>query len=152
MFTVETLVRNWAPLVWLAPGEKFLPGDVKEFFNHVHAEKTKTQTKYAGNEVNNYYYYDADNDELAALVQENKNWERRNKRNFKARNFLVDYIIDLPIGEDSENWYLVTNKGIGNFFDSFYFELMPSGNLSSNALFSIKEFFIGSELARVLCI
>lgn len=26
--SVDSLVKKWSPLVWLAPNEKFLPGDV----------------------------------------------------------------------------------------------------------------------------
>ena len=47
-------MRQWAPLVWLAPGEKFMPSSVTDFLHHVHAEKSKTPVKNkpsaAGNE------------------------------------------------------------------------------------------------------
>lgn len=89
-----------------------MPGDVNEFLQQVHPEKSKSK-KYQGQEVDHYYYYDAENDELAVLMQNNKQWERRDKRNFKERNFLMNDIIDLPIGEYSESWFLVTNKDIG---------------------------------------
>lgn len=29
------MVRRWAPLVWLAPDEQFLPGSVSDFLNYV---------------------------------------------------------------------------------------------------------------------
>ncbi|KAI5707036.1 hypothetical protein M8J76_009597 [Diaphorina citri] len=32
---VEELTRQWAPLVWLAPGEQFFPSGVPEFLEHV---------------------------------------------------------------------------------------------------------------------
>jgi len=32
---VEKMVRRWAPLIWLAPDEQFLPGSVTDFLNHV---------------------------------------------------------------------------------------------------------------------
>ncbi|CAG9860992.1 unnamed protein product [Phyllotreta striolata] len=34
--TVDDLVRQWAPLVWLSPGEKFMPYDVDSFLNNVY--------------------------------------------------------------------------------------------------------------------
>lgn len=33
--TAEKMVRRWAPLIWLAPDEQFLPGSVSDFLNHV---------------------------------------------------------------------------------------------------------------------
>ncbi|XP_073840378.1 uncharacterized protein isoform X2 [Musca autumnalis] len=35
---VERLIRQWAPVVWLAPEEKFMPLGVEEFLAHVHPE------------------------------------------------------------------------------------------------------------------
>eukprot|EP00102_Acyrthosiphon_pisum_P013400 XP_008182958.2 PREDICTED: LOW QUALITY PROTEIN: vacuolar protein sorting-associated protein 62 [Acyrthosiphon pisum] len=32
---MEKMVRRWAPLIWLAPDEQFLPGSVTDFLNHV---------------------------------------------------------------------------------------------------------------------
>ncbi|XP_050548210.1 uncharacterized protein LOC126909834, partial [Daktulosphaira vitifoliae] len=32
---VEKMVRRWAPLVWLAPDEKFMPASVTDFLSHV---------------------------------------------------------------------------------------------------------------------
>lgn len=42
-------------------------------------------------------------------------WERRNKRTYQDENMLVDYIIDMPVGENSENWNLVTNDDLGEY-------------------------------------
>lgn len=47
-----------------------------------------------------------------------QNWERRNKRTYREDNLLMDYIIDMPIGENSENWFLVTNDDIGTWGES----------------------------------
>ncbi|KAH8365415.1 hypothetical protein KR093_000263 [Drosophila rubida] len=33
---VERLIKQWAPIVWLAPEEKFMPLGVDEFLQHVH--------------------------------------------------------------------------------------------------------------------
>ncbi|KAM7357448.1 uncharacterized protein ACRADG_002798 isoform 2-T7 [Cochliomyia hominivorax] len=35
---VERLIKQWAPVVWLAPEEKFMPLGVEEFLAHVHPE------------------------------------------------------------------------------------------------------------------
>lgn len=43
IFTVDRLIRQWAPIVWLAPEEKFMPLGVDEFLNNVHPrDKGKT--------------------------------------------------------------------------------------------------------------
>lgn len=34
--SVEKLVLQWAPLVWLAPGEKFMPSPVEDFLNNIY--------------------------------------------------------------------------------------------------------------------
>nr|XP_032290299.1 uncharacterized protein LOC6622478 isoform X2 [Drosophila virilis] len=33
---IERLIKQWAPIVWLAPEEKFMPLGVEEFLQHVH--------------------------------------------------------------------------------------------------------------------
>lgn len=38
VIAVERLIRKWAPIVWLAPEEKFMPLGVEEFLDHVHFE------------------------------------------------------------------------------------------------------------------
>ena len=43
--TVDELVKKWSPLVWLAPNEKFLPGNVKTFLSNVHAEREKLSSQ-----------------------------------------------------------------------------------------------------------
>ncbi|XP_075164312.1 uncharacterized protein LOC142236916 isoform X2 [Haematobia irritans] len=35
---MERLIKQWAPVVWLAPEEKFMPLGVEEFLAHVHPE------------------------------------------------------------------------------------------------------------------
>ncbi|XP_054736264.1 uncharacterized protein LOC129243134 [Anastrepha obliqua] len=40
---VDRIIKQWAPIVWLAPEEKFMPLGVEEFLNHVHPmDKGKT--------------------------------------------------------------------------------------------------------------
>lgn len=120
-FTVERLVRDWAPLVWLAPNEKFMPGDVNEFLQHVHAEKAKKSKNARDQPLQSddgddeqLYYYETANELNVLLSQADQQhpWERRHKRMYKD-NYLFNYIIDLPIGEHSSNWFLVTNDNIG---------------------------------------
>lgn len=123
LFAVEKLVREWAPLVWLAPNEKFMPGDVTEFLQHVHAEKAKKHKNDGNKQDQSFqsddgddeqlYYYETANELNVILAQPDRHpWERRHKRMYKD-NYLFNYIIDLPIGEHSSNWYLVTNDNIG---------------------------------------
>lgn len=125
---MEHLVREWAPLVWLAPGEKFMPGDVTEFLHHVHAEKAKIKPnpdeEVLTDEIMERYYYDTDNELSTILSQIPNRWERRHKRTFKDKNYLLDYIIDLPVGEHSSHWHLVTNDEIGTLFFIFGNELI----------------------------
>ncbi|VVC43291.1 Vacuolar protein sorting-associated protein 62 [Cinara cedri] len=39
---MEKMVRRWAPLIWLAPDEQFLPGSVSDFLNHVTPRPPRT--------------------------------------------------------------------------------------------------------------
>ncbi|XP_052860895.1 uncharacterized protein LOC128267966 [Anopheles cruzii] len=115
---VDTLVKQWAPLVWLAPNEKYMPGDVSKFLEHVHAEEAKVVTVYPGSEIteleelsgydngltNELSYYDP-------MAQERQG-RFRNKRNFKDPSTSLDLLFDLPIGNESKSWYLVTNGNV----------------------------------------
>lgn len=92
-----------------------MPGDVTEFLQHVHAEKGKFKSNVATKETSTayddddeqIYYYNTDNEFSTILGQDPATtWERRNKRMF-------NYIIDLPLGDYSSDWYLVTNDAIG---------------------------------------
>ncbi|XP_058458762.1 uncharacterized protein LOC131435168 [Malaya genurostris] len=115
---VEALVRKWAPLVWLAPNEKYLPGSVSTFLEHVHAEKAKIVTVYPGNEISDvselsHYPYNYDNEnELTYYDPTVRQARNRNKRNFRDPATSLDLLFDLPIGNESKNWYLVTNNEI----------------------------------------
>ncbi|XP_063984126.1 uncharacterized protein LOC135166082 [Diachasmimorpha longicaudata] len=42
---VRELVKSWAPLVWLAPGERFMPLGVPEFLEHVQAGDNYLRTR-----------------------------------------------------------------------------------------------------------
>ncbi|KYN40824.1 hypothetical protein ALC56_04714 [Trachymyrmex septentrionalis] len=43
--SVRRLVRDWAPLVWLAPGERFLPLGVTEFLDNVQSDQYYLRTR-----------------------------------------------------------------------------------------------------------
>lgn len=90
-----------------------MPSDVAEFLQHMHAEKGKLKSIVPKKEASSayddeqIYYYNTDNEFSTILGQDSgTTWERRNKRMF-------NYIIDLPLGEYSSDWYLVTNDAIG---------------------------------------
>lgn len=127
------MVRQWAPLVWLAPNEQFMPGNVNDFLRFVHAEKSTT-TSAAGDhqnggdvpveilELGDEYFYDAENQ--PPISTDAVQWPpppsppiRRNKRMFNNKNYGRDFVRDLPTGKRSLNWFLVTNEKIGWFFD-----------------------------------
>uniref|UniRef100_A0A182JP40 Uncharacterized protein n=1 Tax=Anopheles christyi TaxID=43041 RepID=A0A182JP40_9DIPT len=126
-FAVEALVKQWAPLVWLAPNEKYMPGDVSKFLEHVHAEEAKVVTVYPGSEITELddlkYYDNGMTNELSYYDPVDQRQGRfRNKRNFKDPAVSLDLLFDLPIGNESKNWYLVTNNDIDELIthkDSF---------------------------------
>lgn len=110
--------------MWLAPNEKFLPGNVKTFLANVHAEREKVggkKIKDIGDNLGKYSHYyqnDAFEDliyyeeapeqtEGAAAVQNN-----RKRRNFE-KDTSLEHIFELPIDDASENWYLVSNDNLG---------------------------------------
>ncbi|XP_053674704.1 uncharacterized protein LOC128725008 [Anopheles nili] len=166
---VEALVKQWAPLVWLAPNEKYMPGDVTEFLKHVHAEEAKVVTVYPGSEItefddlNNYEngidsemsYYDP-----AGQLRQGR---FRNKRNFKDSSISLDLLFDFSIGNESKNWYLVTNNDIEKLIaekDSFLYGQNPLNenvpiyavismckHSSSNAIDNILQFSLPTTTA-----
>ncbi|KAG5672685.1 hypothetical protein PVAND_002795 [Polypedilum vanderplanki] len=116
---VDELVRKWSPLVWLAPNEKFLPGDVKTFLSNVHAEREKPNSqkiKDIGDNLSKYSHYYEDlvyydgktNAKIGIMAQNN-----RRRRNFD-KDTSLEYIFELPIDNASENWFLVTNEELDN--------------------------------------
>lgn len=122
--SVDSLVKTWSPLVWLAPNEKFLPGDVRTFLTNVHAEREKLGSqaiKDIGDNLGKYSHYYQNNgfEDLiyyegvvapsagGATAQNN-----RKRRNFD-KDTSLEYIFELPIDDASENWFLVTNDELG---------------------------------------
>lgn len=104
--------------MWLAPNEKYLPGNVKTFLANVHAEREKPNSqriKDIGDNLSKYshyyedlvYYEEADASNKGTSVQNN-----RKRRNFD-RDTSLEYIFELPIDDASENWFLVTNEELG---------------------------------------
>uniref|UniRef100_A0A182NQ18 Vacuolar protein sorting-associated protein 62 n=1 Tax=Anopheles dirus TaxID=7168 RepID=A0A182NQ18_9DIPT len=114
---VEALVKQWAPLVWLAPNEKYMPGDVSKFLEHVHAEEAKVVTVYPGSEITELddlsnYDHGMTNELSYYDPVDQRQGRFRNKRNFKDSSISLDLLFDFPIGNESKNWYLVTNNDI----------------------------------------
>ncbi|XP_025410995.1 vacuolar protein sorting-associated protein 62-like [Sipha flava] len=73
-FSAEKIVRRWAPLIWLAPDEQFLPGSVSDFLNHVTPRPRS----------------------LADVQQH----------------------IKVPMGPDSQTWFLVTKSEVGQLLEN----------------------------------
>ncbi|XP_058128613.1 uncharacterized protein LOC131292889 [Anopheles ziemanni] len=131
---VETLVKQWAPLVWLAPNEKYMPGDVSKFLQYVHAEEAKVTTVYPGNEITELDDLDSYDSRLAnelsyydPVIQLHQG-RFRNKRNFKDPSVSLDLLFDFPIGNESKSWYLVTNSNINELIadkESFLYGQNP---------------------------
>lgn len=119
--SVDSLVKKWSPLVWLAPNEKYRPGSVKTFLSHVHAEREKkgsNDIKDIGDNLSQYYqndgfedliYYEGIVEPLAGTLAAQNN---RKRRNFEKETSL-EHIFELPIDDASENWFLVTNEELG---------------------------------------
>lgn len=118
-------MKTWSPLVWLAPNEKFLPGDVRTFLSNVHAEREKQgnkKIKDIGDNLSKYsHYYQNDVFEdliyyegvdKPAVVGASTVQNNRKRRNFD-KDTSLEYIFELPIDDASENWYLVTNDELG---------------------------------------
>lgn len=124
LLSVDSLVKTWSPLVWLAPNEKFLPGNVRTFLTHVHAEREKhgnKKIKDIGDNLGKYsqyyqndgfedliYYEGAETPSVVGASEQNN----RKRRNFD-KDTSLEYIFELPIDDASENWFLVTNDELG---------------------------------------
>lgn len=100
---VERLIRQWAPVVWLAPEEKFLPLGVDEFLHYVHAvDRDSSHRRYydehgTGTTSGMTTSNDDDDGDVA-------DYSRRPKRHGS---------MIMPLGEFSKKSYLVTNGDIG---------------------------------------
>lgn len=99
-----------------------MPGNVKEFLRHVHAEKGKFYSNDAqiDEQINvddvdeQLFYYDAADELNVIPTESNKNsWEKRHLKIYDKHEYLFNHIIDFPIGAHSLNWFLVTNNNIG---------------------------------------
>ena len=114
--TVDTLVKKWAPLVWLAPNEKFLPGDVKTFLSNVHAERERKgsqKIKDIGDNLGKYsQYYQNDGfkdliyyEKALSTTKNSAPQNNRRRRNFdKGTKYELFELFELPIDEASEDW------------------------------------------------
>lgn len=109
--------------MWLAPNEKFLPGDVRTFLTNVHAEREKQGSqaiKDIGDNLGKYSHYYQNNgfedliyyEGVAAPSAGGATQNNRKRRNFD-KDTSLEYIFELPIDDASENWFLVTNDELG---------------------------------------
>jgi hypothetical protein len=100
-----------------------MPGSVSEFLANVHAERAKITTtsiqdigdisnlnKYS--QLYNTYYTNIDKSNDLMYYDPITNGNFRSKRNFRDKSTSLDYIFDLPIEENSLNWFLVTNEKV----------------------------------------
>lgn len=123
---MENLVRQWSPLVWLAPSEQFMPGNVNHFLSHVHAEKPAPVP--ASTNPQNADILDVSDDVLLYELDREIGVEQSiadgtSSTDFKMqldrRERRVDRVIDLPVGKKSLDWFLVSNDDIGKQFVLF---------------------------------
>ncbi|XP_059216981.1 uncharacterized protein LOC106095522 isoform X2 [Stomoxys calcitrans] len=65
---MERLIKQWAPVVWLAPEEKFMPLGVEEFLAHVHPENKDAKftpgVPFGDNSEKSYLVTNAEIDQL----------------------------------------------------------------------------------------
>lgn len=111
MTLVEELVKEFSPLVWLAPGERFLPMSVDEFLKNVHPELPDSSIKPIydlNDDPDKYVEYYSKLKELEEL--KTSIYTNRIKRNYK--NLGSESTTLLPTGNLSEKWYLVTKTPI----------------------------------------
>ncbi|KAF5301017.1 hypothetical protein FQR65_LT09000 [Abscondita terminalis] len=70
--SMEELITQWAPMIWLAPDEKFLPLSVEEFLTHVNvADRSSSDTDFQlpfGAETEKFYLVTKRN--VGGLLQE----------------------------------------------------------------------------------
>lgn len=132
-------MAQWAPLVWLAPNEQFMPGRVNEFLSHVHAEKQPTPVVASGTTAqlhqqdsdildvsDDLLLYELDR-EIGVEMQKMGSDDRPDRspvlhgtaHKGRDRRFSLD--IDLPVGVKSKDWFLVSNVDIGNLIYAFTF-------------------------------
>lgn len=114
-----------------------MPGNVRTFLSHVHAEREKPSNKKIkdiGDNLGKYSHY-YQNNGFEDLIYYETSKKRATKigrpsspsssssmqNNRKRRNFdkdtSLEYIFNLPIDDASENWFLVTNEELGELND-----------------------------------
>ncbi|XP_046391957.1 uncharacterized protein LOC124160209 [Ischnura elegans] len=104
---VDSLVRRWAPLVWLAPGERFFPGGVEQFLENVSPTPSKQAFKLK--------------ELLKSDVQENEIGAKNDSSSCdqSCRHHLVEEIrsagehLTLPLGSKSKEWFLLAKQEMG---------------------------------------
>lgn len=104
-----------------------MPGNVKTFLSHVHAEREKPSNKkikdigdnlgkysqyYKNNGFEDLIYYESSNREAPTGTKTTAQSSRK-RRNFDKKETSLEFIFELPINDASENWYMVTNEELG---------------------------------------
>ena len=84
---VERLVLRWAPLVWLSPGERFMPAGVEDFLQHVTPRAMGSAGPSGGG-----------------------GWRHRLARGGAGADGAA---ASIPQGPRSATWYLVSNASVG---------------------------------------
>ena len=84
---------------------------------HVHAEEAKPGSAQINdiadtNNFNKYTYLYENENELTYYDPNKFIVSNRNKRNFKDPSNSLEYLFDLPIGDESKNWFMVTNNDV----------------------------------------
>lgn len=110
---VERLIRQWAPVVWLAPEEKFLPLGVDEFLHYVHAVDRDSSVNTHHHHQEHYYSNNIERAGVEVGAGTASGMTRTNdvQQDFRPKSRRGSMI--MPLGEFSKKSYLVTNGDIG---------------------------------------
>lgn len=122
-------------MVWLAPGEQFMPGNVNDFLRNVHAEKSTVaaasvlhQTadildvsddvllyeldREIGHSEEQQQHMPASSGVAGATQQTVKEAVKMKTASWSSPIRVFERVIDLPIGKRSQDWFLTTNADV----------------------------------------
>lgn len=133
-------------MVWLAPGEQFMPGNVNDFLRNVHAEKSTVaaasvlqQTSDILDVSDDMLLYELDREighseeqepstSSTTVPSEAVKWKTSSSSAAPVR--VAERVIDLPIGMRSQDWFLTTNVDVDTQLEdgsSFLYGQDPNG-------------------------
>ncbi|XP_071449262.1 uncharacterized protein [Hetaerina americana] len=105
--TVDSLVRRWAPLVWLAPGERFFPGGVEQFLENVSPIPYKQASKLRE-------LLKGDLRENGTMDKnESESCDQSCKLHLEADIQSAREPQSLPLGAKSKEWFLLAKQEMG---------------------------------------